>query len=77
MATDRIKATIVLSSDHAGINRVLGHLEAEMLRVLANINDPRRARDFVTHLRVQALLWATREGVDMRTWIERTRKRAG
>jgi len=74
MDTNRWKATIVLSSDHAGINNELGSLENELLHSLAHIEDPRKVRDFLLHLRLEAALWCDRNGIDTRGWMERTRK---
>lgn len=75
MATNLWKATVVLSSDHAGINRELGLLESELLHVLGRIEDPRKVRDFVDAVRTKAHVWAYENNVDMRGWLERTRKR--
>lgn len=76
MKPDRWKATIVLSSDHAGINRELASLESGLLRILASIDDPRKVRDFLSDVKQEMIAWCHGNGVDMRGWMERTRKRA-
>lgn len=77
MKPNRWKATIVLSSDHAGISAALGMLERILLEAVARIDDPRQVRDLMIHLRAAMTDWCAIRGVDMRGWMERTRKRVG
>ena len=77
MATDRWKATVVLSSDHAGINAELDALEGTILHTLAQIEDPRKVRDYLRHLVFESGYWCGIHYVDDRGWIERTRKMRG
>lgn len=76
MEPNRWKAVIAMSADHTGINQSLGWLQYELLRSLARIEDPRRVRDFLKHLGIESRAWCDRNAVDMRGWMERTRKRA-
>lgn len=46
-----------MSSDHAGINTELGLLRVELYRVLAQIEDPRRVRDYIEMLRWRSREW--------------------
>lgn len=77
MNPNKWKATIVLSSDHAGINRELGSLESGLLRILSSIDDPRKVRDFLADVKQEMIAWCQVNGVDRRGWMERTRKHAG
>jgi hypothetical protein len=74
METNRWKATIALSSDHAAINAELDKFERAMLWTLARIGDARHARDYVRKLRWHSAAIADAMGIDQRSWIERTRK---
>jgi len=69
------KATIVMSADHAGINTALGSLEITLLRGLSCIEDPRKVRDWLRYLCEESTWWCEQNNVDMRGWMERTRKR--
>jgi hypothetical protein len=55
------RASIALSSDHAGINRELGRLQSDMYRTLAAVKDPRRVRDYLNIMRGASLQWLTYE----------------
>lgn len=76
MDTNRWKATVVLSSDHAGIQAELGALETALLETLARIDDPRKVRDFLRAIRVEIRVWCWKYDVDTRGWLERFKKRA-
>lgn len=77
MDTNRWKATVVLSSDHAGIQAELGALETALLETLARIDDPRKVRDFLRAIQVEIRVWCRKYDVDTRGWLERFKKRAG
>ena len=53
----RWNAILGMSSDHAGIDRELGRLRAELYYALARIDDPRRVRDYIAALRIASLEW--------------------
>ena len=77
MDSNRWKAIIGLSSDHAGINQELGWLKNELMRGLSRIDDARKVRDYLIHLRSESDAWCYRNAVDMRGWQEKYgRKRA-
>jgi len=56
-AGGRFKATIVLSSNHTGIAQQLSGLERDMYRVLARVDDARKVRDYLAHLRLASMQW--------------------
>lgn len=74
MSSDRWKATIVLSCDHAGIGRYMQLLEHQLVRGLANIEEPRKVRDWLQFLVGASDHWCEANGVDMRGWMERYAK---
>jgi hypothetical protein len=57
MESGRFKATIVLSSDHAGIAQQLRNLEREMYRVICRVDDPRKVRDYLAHVCLASMQW--------------------
>ena len=73
---NRWRATIAMSSDHAGIGQELAWLERDILAALARIDDPRQVRAYIRWLEVSSFNWCHENKVDMRGWIERTRKAA-
>lgn len=75
MKPDKWKATVVLSSDHAGINRALGSLEAGLLRILCRIEDPRKVRDFLADIKQEMIAWCYENDIDMRGWMDNSRYR--
>ena len=77
MDTNRWKATIVMSSDHAGINAELGALETALLETLARVDDPRQVRDFLRSVEREIMVWCHANKIDLRGWMERFAKRAG
>ena len=77
MKPDRRKATVVLSSDHAGINPRLSQLELEIRRTLARIDDPRAVRDYIRYLVQESREFCDARQIGMRPWLVRTRKQAG
>jgi hypothetical protein len=54
---NRWRAILTMSSDHAGINKLLGLLEREMLYSLARIEDSRHVRDYLGALLVASMEW--------------------
>lgn len=77
METERLKVMVNMSSDHAGIAKALKHLEREIYRVVAHIDDARKLRDYIGHLDFESQQWCIDHQVDMRGWMQRTRKAAG
>lgn len=76
MEAGRFKVMVNMSSDHTGIAKELKELEGEIYRVVAHIDDARQLRNYLAHLHVESANWCALSGVDMRGWMERTRKTA-
>lgn len=53
-------AQIVLSSEHAGLRPYFKALEAEMMHVLARVDEPRWVKDYLIELRLQSRVWLER-----------------
>ena len=76
MEAGRFKVMVNMSSDHAGIAAELKKLEREMYRVIAHVDDPRKLRDYIERLGAESQQWCFDNRIDMRGWMERTRKAA-
>jgi hypothetical protein len=51
------RASIGMSSDHAGIARELDRLQVELYRVLSKLDDPRYVRDYIRIMIRESTLW--------------------
>ena len=74
MEAGRFKVMVNMSSDHAGIAAELKKVEREIYRVVARVDDARQLRGYLEEMRAESAAWCVRNGVDMRGWMERTRK---
>ena len=77
MESGPYKTMINMSSDHGGIAVELARLEREMYRVIAHVEDARKLRNYLVHMRAESAKYCAVMGFDMRGWMERTRKTAG
>lgn len=50
-------AQIVISSDHAGLRPHFKRLEAEVMHVLARVDDPRDVRDYLDMMIMRSKVW--------------------
>jgi len=53
------RASIGMSSDHAGINRELGRFQSELYHVLAQLKDSRHVRDYLRDMTSESRVWAS------------------
>lgn len=51
-------AQIVLSSEHAGLRPYFKQLEAELMHVLARLDDPKDVRNYLRDMRNESRVWA-------------------
>lgn len=77
MDSVRWKAMVALSSDHAGVNAILEHLERTLLRGLARCRDARQARDFIQYVAGASEHWCETNDIDQRPWTDIARYRKG
>jgi hypothetical protein len=74
MEAGRFKVMVNMSSDHAGISAELNKLEREIYGVVARVDDARQLRDYLQVLELRSKAWCEGNGIDMRGWMQRTRK---